>query len=319
MKEPGRGEDVQAPRRRTNWPIIALIAGAIFLVLVLAYFMRTGDPDQDKLTNAEIAATTLPPSREKLCSKGATYNLIKQTLFEHAAALRGTDQSAFARLAGYAVVRMDNPVMESQDNASGAVNCSGSLSIDLPPGVAVNGGAHSLMSNVDYTVSAAADGSAPTVALHGADAIISSLASLTLVNAAPGQAPDIVTGNDSGPEMNVAQSEPQRIVPQPPPTPAPQARADSPRPSFDCNAARSSGAQIVCSDVALAALDRRMASDYSQALATAPPDERDLLRDTGRRFTDFRDHCDTRICVQDAYSGRIREIRDILEGRWQSR
>ena len=50
-----------------------------------------------------------------------------------------------------AVLRMENPVMESQDSTTGAVNCSGSLALDLPPGVAVVGGRHSLSSDVDYT------------------------------------------------------------------------------------------------------------------------------------------------------------------------
>ena len=53
----------------------------------------------------------------------------------------------------YAVLRMENPVMESEDSTTGAVNCSGSLSLDLPPGVAVVGGRRTLMSDVDYTVS----------------------------------------------------------------------------------------------------------------------------------------------------------------------
>ena len=55
--------------------------------------------------------------------------------------------------------------MESQDRATGAVNCSGSLSLDLPPGVAVVGGRRTLTSDVDYTVQPAADGSGPVVLL----------------------------------------------------------------------------------------------------------------------------------------------------------
>jgi uncharacterized protein len=44
---------------------------------------------------------------------------------------------------------------------------------------------------------------------------------------------------------------------------------------------------------------------------------RDLLRQTQRRFLAYRDRCADAQCVTQAYTGRIREIRDIVEGRWQ--
>jgi uncharacterized protein len=67
----------------------------------------------------------------------------------------------------------------------------------------------------------------------------------------------------------------------------------------------------------LAALDRDMAGEYARALGVASPDQRDLLRETGRRFDTFRDRCSDRKCIADTYAGRIKEIRDIVEGRWQ--
>jgi hypothetical protein len=33
----------------------------------------------------------------------------------------------------------------------------------------------------------------------------------------------------------------------------------------------------------------------------------------------YRDRCPTNACIGDAYVGRMREIRDIMEGRWQPR
>ena len=42
---------------------------------------------------------------------------------------------------------------------TGAVSCSGSLSLDLPPGVGVVGGRRTLSADVDYVVQQAADGS----------------------------------------------------------------------------------------------------------------------------------------------------------------
>jgi uncharacterized protein len=73
----------------------------------------------------------------------------------------------------------------------------------------------------------------------------------------------------------------------------------------------------VCADSGLSALDLNMATQYGRALPTASPDQRDLLRDTARRFYAFRDNCPDRQCIANAYVGRMREIRDIMEGRWQ--
>ena len=137
--EPERKRGVHKPVRRLNGTVIALIAGLVLLVLLVAYFASRGNGDQDKLTNAEVSSGTVQ-NRDKLCASSATYNLIKRELFSRAAQLRGSDRAAYDRLSSVAVVRMENPVMESEDSSTGAVNCSGSLSLDLPPGVAVVGG-----------------------------------------------------------------------------------------------------------------------------------------------------------------------------------
>jgi hypothetical protein len=42
-----------------------------------------------------------------------------------------------------------------------------------------------------------------------------------------------------------------------------------------------------------------------------------LLQSTRNRFVAYRDRCPNRQCIADAYLSRMREIRDIMEGRWQ--
>lgn len=310
MTEPPRREDVTSPMRQTNWTIIALIGGLVLLVIIVAYFATNRNSDQDKLTSSRISSSTAP-THEKLCANNATYDLIKAELFRRAAQLRGGDQAAYDKLSAYAVVRMENPVMESEDDATGAVNCSGSLSLDLPPGVAVSGGRRSLMSDVDYTVQPAAGGSGTTVLLRNADAIITPLATLARLS----QPAETATaeGNEVAPE----QPESNAIPPSgPAATPAsPTAPASPARPSFDCATARTRGEIAVCGDPGLAALDRNMAAQYGQAVAVATPEQRDALRETARRFYAYRDRCPNRQCIGDAYVGRIREIRDIIEGR----
>jgi hypothetical protein len=300
--EPERNGGVEGPVRGLNWTVIALIGGLVLLVMVIAYFATRGNADQDKLTDAKVAAKTAP-SREKLCASQATYDLIKRDLFRRAAQVRGSDQAAYDRISSSAVIRMDNPVMESEDGTTGSVHCSGSLSLDLPPGLAVVGGRRTLNADVDYTVQQAADESGPVVLLSNADAIVTPLATLAPVAQpapGPGATPE---------ENSVAPSAPLGNEAQPAPAPA--------QPSFSCANARSPGELAVCSDAGLAALDRAMTTEYGRASAVATPEQREILRQTAHRFYAYRDRCPDRQCIAAAYAGRVREIRDIIEGRWQ--
>ena len=297
--------------RRLNPTVLALIGGLVILILLVAYFATNRNPDQDKLTGNELSEAQ-PSSPEKRCASSATYDLIKRELFRRAAQLRGSDQAAYDKLAAYAVIRMENPVMESQDQASGAINCSGSLSLDLPPGVQVVGGRRSLMSDIDYTIQPAADASGDVVLLRNADAIIAPLATLARV-VEPQEAP--TEGNElapAQPEENVAASESANLQPGP-------ASSYPGRPSFDCANAHTKGEIAVCSDSGLSALDVNMAAQYRRALGNADDEQRAALQSTRDRFLAYRDRCANRQCIGDAYVGRMREIRDIMEGRWQPR
>jgi hypothetical protein len=302
---------VRTPNRTT----LALIGALIVLVILVAYFATGRNADQDKLTPNELAQNeqqASAPAPEKLCSSKQTYDLIKRDLFRRAAQMRGSDEAAFDQLSGYSVIRMENPVMESQDTATGAVNCSGSLSLDLPPGVAVVGGRRTLSSDVDYTVQAAADGSGNVVLLRNADPIVTPLATLARLNepqAAPLTPPE-QNATIEAPQENVAASESANKAVGP-------KSSYAGRPSFDCSNARSKGEIAVCSDSGLSALDVNMATQYRRAIESASPEERVQLQRTRDRFLAYRDRCPNRSCIADAYVGRMREIRDIMEGRWQ--
>lgn len=330
--EQERPSDVRRSVRTTNWTMLALIAALIILVLLVVYFATARTAEQDKLTQNELAQSTAvqqqpvakPPAIERACASNQTYDLIKRELFRRAAQLRGSDQTAFDQLSSYAVVRVENPVMESRDASTGAINCSGSLSLDLPPGVAVVGQRRTLSSDVDYTIEQAADGSGPVVLLRNAEAIIAPLATLARANqpaattapaapASPSPAP--VEANGAAPEPATKAPAPEpRQPPRPAPGPVVPPRA---RPSFDCSRARTRGEIAVCSNAGLAALDRNMATQYVSAMAAATPEQRALLRSTRSRFILYRDRCPNRSCIGDAYVGRMREIRDIMQGTWR--
>ena len=302
---PERQDEVEQPKRQPNWTTITLVGGLILLGALIAYFVLTRDPDQDKLVGTE-ATEVQPDQKEKLCSSKATYDLIKRELFRRAAEMRGSDQPAYDQLAGYAVVRMENAVMESEDGTTGAANCSGSLSLDLPPGVAAEDGRRTLMSDVDYSVQTGGD----SVDLRNADAIIAPLSRLARVGQPPQTAPEANEATPEADEGNAAASESANVQPGPSSTyPG--------RPSFDCSQARSRSEIAVCSDSGLSSLDLNMTTQYRRALAAASPEERTLLEQTRARFLGYRDRCRDTQCIAESYLGRMREIRDIMEGRWQ--
>jgi hypothetical protein len=293
---------------RTNWTTIGLIAGLVLLVLVIAYFATSRNADQDKLTNAEISQEQ-PENVEQRCAEKQTYDLIKAELFRRGAQLRGSDQAAYDQLSRAAFIRMDNPVMESEDGNSGSVNCSGSLSLDLPPGVAAVGGRRTLMADIDYTVDATGN-----VSLRNVDAIVAPLATLSRVTQPVPEAPTPVETTEAAPDANGVATEPPVAPPSagpPPPRPV------GARPSFDCAKAHSKSETAVCSDAGLAALDRNMAAQYNRSIAVATPAQEALLRQTRDRFLRYRDRCANNACIGEAYVGRMREIRDIMEGTWR--
>ena len=317
---PQQETDVVRTRKRGINPALIALGGLVLVLLLLWLFTATRNPDQDKLNGASSnTAATVDP--EKSCSSKATYDLIRRALFRQAAQVRGSDQPTFANLSNYAVLRMENPVMESQDDANGAVNCSGSAALDLPPGVAVVGGRRSLGGDIDYTVQPAADGTGNVVLLRNADAIITPLATLARV-AETQQAP--ATQSPADGTAVIDPLAPQPSTPAPAPTAPPQQAAPQPapkpvnaRPSYDCGDARTRGEIAVCNEAGLATLDRQMAAQFNRAIGIADPQQRAALIRSRDRFLAYRDRCGNNACISDAYRGRMREISDIMSGRWR--
>ena len=304
--------------RRLNPTAIALIVGLVLLVGIVVLFARGGGADQDRLSDNQLASAG-KGDPEQRCGSQDTYDLIKRELFRRAAALRGSDQAAFDRLSAHAVARMTDPVLRSEDEELGTVTCEGSLTLDLPPGVAVVGGRRSLKTELGYTLQTAADGSGDVVTLTGADAIVTPLATLARVGMPTGtalspQAPQ--PGNAVDPLAPEPVTGPGIEPIAPPPAASPPPPEPSASPSFNCGAARTRGELAVCRDSGLAALDRQMAAQFNSALSSADTQERSLLLRTRTDFLRFRDNCPSNACIAQTYQGRIREIRDIMAGRW---
>lgn len=300
---------------------ICLIFGAAFL-----FAGRRGDPKQDRLSDKEAAgaAAIAPQTR---CASQVTYDRIKTELFREAAQIRRSDGAAYDRISAYASVRMDRPLVRGRDAELGTVRCTGYLSLDLPPGVAIAGGRRTLSAEVDYVLQPAADGSGDVVLLEGADAILIPLA--TLARSGEGGALPTTAAPTPQPISNAPAAEIEQNSAIPPrrttaqaPAGREQASSSEPTrlsstPSFNCRYAKTRSEVAVCRSSGLAALDRQMASQFYRALSSAGPRQRALLTATRTDFLRYRDHCDTDACIAETYRGRMREIRDIMADRWQ--
>ena len=319
-EEPSGEPRVTRPMRRlTPTQIALIIAGILILAFAAWTFASTRRSNPDVLTDSNMAAAK-SADPERRCGSQGTYDLIKRELFRRAAALRGNDAAAFTKLAAYAVVRVDRPLLDSEDDQTSAISCSGSLTLDLPPGVAVIGGRRSLNADIGYALQPSADGNGEVLTLTRADAIITPLATLARVGGAsidplaPAPTPADTLSPPPVPMPTPAPgtNPPPAATPAPPPPPAPTFAG---RPSFNCASARTRGELAVCADSGLAALDRQMAAQYVDALRDADPRTRAELQRSRDRFLSFRDQCPNSACIADTYRGRIREIHDIANGR----
>lgn len=299
-------------RRPSSSLVAAFVLGLIVLLLLFTYLFSRGDADQDKLDRDDLAAAEAGVTSK--CGSQRVYELIKREIFRQAADTRGSEMAAFDRIAAGASVRMERPIMQQRDPDGGRLDCSGALSIDLPPGLAVVGGRRTLTSTIDYVVQPAADGSGDVVMIQGADSIIVPLATLASVRRPTppeGSAPAVAgTAFDTAGGANAAQTLPPATTPK-----VPGARAS--QPSFNCRFARTRGEIAVCRDAGLAALDRQMASQYVRAAAAAEPRRQAVLRATRDAFLRYRDSCQSHACIAGAYRDRMREIDDIMAGRWR--
>jgi hypothetical protein len=312
--EPDGDERVGGPMRRLNPTVLAAIAlGALILLIVGMMVIGNRSSDDDRLGDE---ATALREDPETLCASQATYRLIKRELFEQASSVRGSGQAAFDSVSASSSIRVESPLLRDDGSDVGSVTCNGTVTIDLPPGLAVAGGRRSLSADVVYTVQPAADGSGNVVTLTNAEEIVTPLATLGRLPAAQ---PDPLsnTVDEATPVDPLAP-----VVEPAPSTQEPigeEPATAAARPSFNCGNARSRGEVAVCSDPGLAALDRQMAARFRSALSDADPEQRALLTRTRDSFLRYRDQCDSNSCIAETYRGRMLEIRDIMTGNWTPR
>lgn len=282
---------------------LALMAVLIIVTLGGCDWMKKKDPPGQK-SAAEVKAELTERIR-RACASEATYDRLKELAFDEAARIRRQDPRALDALAEAAVVRMEQPVAKSRDEALNVTVCTGRFILELPPG-AENAfdGERRLTADIEYAAQAAADGSGLVYHMEGAEPIIYRLATV-------GGLPRPVPAAAAPPLAN-----PPRVAEAAPPAAkAEPERRTSASPSFNCARGRSRSERMVCSSPDLAERDRRMSSIYYSALAESDGATRRRLRASRDRFLRYRERCPNPACIAQAYEDRIDEIRDIAAGR----
>jgi uncharacterized protein YecT (DUF1311 family) len=306
-------EETPEERKRLNWwLIVALLAAAAIGVLLASSVWDNRWRGEGAVGNDLVENER--PDPQAWCATQSTYDAIRGELFRRAAQVRGSDQQAYTRLSDFALLRVSGPVVRGVDEQLRAVSCRGNANLDLPPGVAVAGGRRSLSGDIDYMVQPAADGTGNVVRLGNADAIVVPLATLSRTGAprsAPLVPPDL---RDETMEEEPPADEPDGLGQEPVEDTSSPAAAN---PSFNCSNARTRGEIAVCGDPGLAALDRQMAAQFNDGMARGDASQRRLLERTRGRFLSYRDRCTNNRCVAETYRSRMREISDIMAGRWR--
>ncbi len=297
--------------------------------LILAASLTTlacGPRNTDKLEDNELATAQGGRSESEAgdnrCAARTTHDEVKRQLFARAAEIRGSNGDNYQRIAEFALIQIDGGAPVSA-NAGALVECRGHATLRLPSGLKVAGGRTTLGGDIGYSVGTGPRG---TVTLGQSDTIAIPLATLTQNRAAApsgapasNNVPSRPTTAAPAPETAPVPIEAPRPQPVPAPAPAapPEMSQNSARPSFNCRRARTASERSVCNSASLAALDRTMAAQYRGAVADGGPEERRLLAQTRNRFLGYRDRCGTDACIANAYRGRMREIDDIMAGRWR--
>ena len=342
-----------APRRPrpSASALFALAAVALLVFVAIRQPLFVGALPERVPAASLRKAARLTPNPAALCGSPATAGQIKRELFRRAAEIRGRDQAAFDRVAGFSLIRVNLPELRQADADLGTVRCQAWVELDLPPGLAVLDGRRNLMADIRYTVKPGARGKS-SVSVSNEGLIVTPLVTLAQVSRdeelltepivqPPAEAQPI----DELPPAPLPSLPPPRarVVPQQaktaahlvrpaaqPARPAAQptrtataaakavkptaaaAAAAATNPSYSCQIAKGRGETAVCRNTDLSRLDRHLGVLYGQSWGQADAARRAKLLGTRDRFIARREACKSDSCISDAYVRRMREISDIM-------
>ena len=310
------------PRRSRLGPATA-IAFALLAVAMVAFavappaaelpFLKLPFGGEDRPENAvqqarSKPAAQVPKQSASLCADSTAAGLIKRELFRRAAEIRGIDEELLGRAVRDSVVRIE-PSTKSAREA--AFDCTGWVGLDLPPGLAVDGGRTNINAEVAYGL-AGESRALRLASLSGTERLVRTLASLGPAPKEPDQDEPIEPVRVAAvvrkpPEQAASPVRPPRRVPDAQPLQAPV--------TSGCGRLTSRTDQMICASGNLSSLDRQLTLLYRQSWNQADKKKRAALLGSRQRFNDRREACGSPNCMTTAYLSRLREISDIMAGR----
>lgn len=307
--EPVQPNSAALPRRSFLAPAaaiaIALLAAGMIVFAVSPSMI--GLSRSDSISLEDVRAPSLPSEMARaekspdtgasLCPHPLAPNLIKQELFRRAAE-HARDKALLAQAEPLVSARI-----ESAHGEGDAGGCGGWLSLDIPPGVTIDGDRTSLSADLDFALARSEQGILHLSSLSGGEDVIRLLASLKVE---PRQ-----------PEPQIARPVPVATAPVLRPTPIASPVLPTPKQasSDPCSAIGSRSDRMLCQNGNLASLDRQLSSFYRQSWDRADERTRALLVESRQSFNDRRAACASQSCMTTTYVARLREISDIMAGR----
>lgn len=196
--------------RKIGTPAALLITAALAALLI--YYVFAGG------SSRQTASGSGPR-----CTSQQALALVKDEIFRRATAVRRSDDPGLGQVAQHSVLRAASRIVRGRDERSGAVTCTGSLALDMPPGITVVDGRRSLTADLRYALRTGPDGKTLLHMLGNTDPIVVPLATLAPAESSGAPLPAPADMNMSGAEdaeLPIAAEAPSEPAP-----PAPQSAA----------------------------------------------------------------------------------------------
>ena len=178
-EEPPAGPRERLRRKQVYALMIVALLGAVAAGVLLASSVWQWKWDTKASPAIQTAAAQADPA--KTCVLQSTLDAIKAELFRRAAQSRGRDSDAYARIAGFSLLRIEAPSVVREDDQRHVVDCTGNADLELPPQIMLAAEGTMLSGPIDYSVQLDASGKPAGVVVGDAGFIVGPLATIQTV------------------------------------------------------------------------------------------------------------------------------------------
>jgi hypothetical protein len=225
QEEPATDPRERLRRKQIYALMIVALLGAVAAGVLLASSVWQWKWDTNGSPHIQTASVQADPT--KTCVLQSTVDAIKAELFRRAAQSRGRDSDAYARIAGFSLLRIDAPSVVREDDQRHVLDCTGIADLELPPQIILAAEGTMLSGPIDYSVQLDASGNPTGVVVGDAGFIVGPLATIQtlappqpLTEAAPENVAIPAVSNEAAPteptvdqSKGAATSEPEQPAP----------------------------------------------------------------------------------------------------------